>query len=465
MHRKYDEKVPSVLRNRPKYVVQHIMKRSFPPYPSSYIQRCGSSLFTVKSSTTDEQYQVWLGSETQLPSCQCFDFKRNKLPCKHICAVVNLPDVGWESVGASFQTYPLFKLDPVVVPNILPSEEKTENIASSPRDDFVNESSENVPRVPENDCMNSSSDVKINPLKRRRQGTLSNGRNKCISTVKALHDELYMITDRDVLATIKDMVTKALSYARQNRPVENKLPLKDKTLSPRKKKSKVQNYPYKRPKNNLLLRAENKRKKKRFGVAADIREKSSKISIKNFDQKDTKEVHVVDEQAEERTPVWTMVEGIKLTEKMKQILLDPNGWLTDEHMDAASRLLKSNRADVAGLNDMVVMTHFKKTKVALATKNGQTIQCHNIGGHWVVSTCKDGQVTVYDTLGTGLNRTLAQQLIHLYRPCTGNGSLIVTVILQQLQKGLSDCGLFSIANATSLLHGKDPATIFGIKAK
>ena len=111
------------------------------------------------------------------------------------------------------------------------------------------------------------------------------------------------------------------------------------------------------------------------------------------------------------------------------------------------------------------MTHFKETKVALATKNGQAIQCHNIGRHWVVSTSKDGKVTVYDTLSTGLNNVLAKQLAHLYRVCTNNRSLAVTVILQQLQKGMNDCGLFSIANATSLLHGIDPASLIWDQSK
>ena len=169
MHRKYDEKVPNLLRNRPKDVVQHIMKRSFPPYPSSYIRRSGSGLFMVKSSTSDEQYQVWLGSEKQLPSCQCFDYKRNKLPCKHICAVVNLPDVGWESVGTCFRNYPLFKLDPAVVPSVSFSKDNPESNALPSKDNLVHESSE---KTPENNC-NNGSEVEFNPLKRRRQGTLS----------------------------------------------------------------------------------------------------------------------------------------------------------------------------------------------------------------------------------------------------------------------------------------------------
>jgi hypothetical protein len=284
------------------------------------------------------------------------------------------------------------------------------------------------------------------------------------------------------------MITKALTYARQNRPAENKLPLKDKTLSPSKKKKKQHQQKcttFPRQRTNLPLRADKKRKKKRFGVGADNREKASNITITRDDTditKGKKEVnkkkptvaekptvtditHLADDQLEDKTPTWLTVEGIKLTEKLEKILLNPNGWLTDEHVDAAERLLKSAGAGVGGLNDIVVMSHFKKTKVDLANTDRQTIQCHNIGSHWVVSTSINNKITVYETLSTGLNNVLLQQLVHLYRACCENGHLTVTIILQQLQKGLCDCGLFCIANATSLAHGIDPASLIWDQSK
>ena len=58
--------------------------------------------------------------------------------------------------------------------------------------------------------------------------------------MKALHDGLYMVTDQTVLDTLNDMIANALTYARHNRPAESNLPLKDKTLSPRKKRKSAQ---------------------------------------------------------------------------------------------------------------------------------------------------------------------------------------------------------------------------------
>ena len=104
------------------------------------------------------------------------------------------------------------------------------------------------------------------------------------------------------------------------------------------------------------------------------------------------------------------------------------------------------------------MTHH--SKFALPHQQNQTIQCHNIGGHWVTSSSTTGKVIVYDTLSTGLNASLKHQLVNLYQGlCNEDGSLDITVILQQWQKGSSDCGLFSIANAAALAYEIDPCTI------
>ena len=70
----------------------------------------------------------------------------------------------------------------------------------------------------------------------------------------------------------------------------------------------------------------------------------------------------------------------------------------------------------------------------------------------------NGKVTVCDTLSTGLNNVLLQQLLHLYRACSDDsGHLAVTIILQQQQNDSNGYGLFCIANTTSLAHGINPA--------
>ena len=78
----------------------------------------------------------------------------------------------------------------------------------------------------------------------------------------------------------------------------------------------------------------------------------------------------------------------------------------------------------------------------------------------MTSRSTTGNVIMYESLGTGLNASLKNQLINLYKVlCNDDGSLNVTVVLQQRQKGASDCGLYAIANAVALALGVDPCAV------
>ena len=63
------------------------------------------------------------------------------------------------------------------------------------------------------------------------------------------------------------------------------------------------------------------------------------------------------------------------------------------------------------------------------------------------------KVVVYESLYRSLNESLKRQLVNIYRKlCNEDGSLEITVVLQQRQIGASDCGLFCIANAVALAN-------------
>ena len=304
-------------------------------------------------------------------------------------------------------------------------------------------------------------------LKKRKR----NDRAETISVIKALHDELYIVKDNQVLAKLREMINEALLYARVNHPAENDLPLKDKTLSPRNEKNRKANNltQSSSDRSSLSLRAK-RIKKKRYGVGADYQEKASNLTILSngsirHNEKVTKKPCVIDltnmknGKQKDKTLHWLTVEGIKLTSKSQAVQTNHAGWLSDDHMDAAQRLLKKHNATIGDLNDIVLMTYFQKRKLEVATNAGLKIQCHNTGGHWVVSSSVKGCVTVYESLSTGLNKTLLQQLAHLYQLLCVHGQLTITIVLQQLQQGISDCGLFCIANATALTHGINPTYV------
>ena len=85
---------------------------------------------------------------------------------------------------------------------------------------------------------------------------------------------------------------------------------------------------------------------------------------------------------------------------------------------------------------------------------------HNIGLHWVTSSSISGKVVLYKSLYRTVNDSLKRQLVSIYKEwCNDDGSLNITVVLQQCQKGTSDCDLFCPANAVALANGIDPSLV------
>ena len=67
----------------------------------------------------------------------------------------------------------------------------------------------------------------------------------------------------------------------------------------------------------------------------------------------------------------------------EDVLLNLNVWLSDDHIDAAQKLLGDLGAGVGGLNTVLAVTYSNKL-INVPENITQAIQCHNIGHHWVV---------------------------------------------------------------------------------
>lgn len=251
-YRKYNQAVPQALHNRPSGVVKHIMSRIQAGYPCKKIREALPGLYNARSDAGNDEYQVWLGSDNYLPSCQCLDYKRNRLPCKHICAVIRLPNVGWDSLGSRFSSHPLITLDECV---LQPSKTKAECPHNEQQHQAMNDDEVQADlmdilgeemQATEGD-EETGPDIIITqehksallpqskcPLKmRKRQANQS--RHRCVQTLKYLHDELYILKDKEMLDQIYKSIRNTLEFARSVTPKENNLPSKDKDLSPKKR--------------------------------------------------------------------------------------------------------------------------------------------------------------------------------------------------------------------------------------
>ena len=120
--RQYSSDVPAFLRNRPKFFVSHCMKR-IPPSCSAVlpdaITESDDGVYVVNSTEVEGTvYTVRMRSErdVNVPSCDCMDWKRHCLPCKHMLSVLMtcVPD-GWNGLPQFYRLLPQFNLDPDIV--------------------------------------------------------------------------------------------------------------------------------------------------------------------------------------------------------------------------------------------------------------------------------------------------------------------------------------------------------------
>lgn len=115
----YDPMIPSYLHNRPHYFVKHCMHRlhaAILSFSSSDVIKKDNYLFRVKSAASDHNqvdwYEVQLGSSNCFPKCECRDYEKHYLPCKHFFAVfLFVPGYSWDSLPQYFRDSPFISID------------------------------------------------------------------------------------------------------------------------------------------------------------------------------------------------------------------------------------------------------------------------------------------------------------------------------------------------------------------
>ena len=134
--------------------------------------------------------------------------------------------------------------------------------------------------------------------------------------------------------------------------------------------------------------------------------------------------------------------------------------LSDDEINLVQHLLKEQFSKLNGLRS----TLFQSKQLGLTEKETrnklQIIHC-NSRHHWIVAStvgCTLNQVKVYDSLFTYCDKETESILFSLFQ-WNKSSKLVITVSRSQKQKGTVDCGLFAIANATAIAHGKNPSKL------
>ena len=153
------------------------------------------------------------------------------------------------------------------------------------------------------------------------------------------------------------------------------------------------------------------------------------------------------------------VPRLKLSFDDRDLLLE-SCWLNDNIVHSAQQLLKKEApVDVGGFQSPQYGTNLKFKPLC----GKKFIQILNINGnHWITvsnihqEVAERNTIYMYDSmLPSRINIGTKRQICSLMKPPAKTLSIFLVDVMAQ--PNLYDCGVFAIANATELAHGKDPA--------
>ena len=147
--------------------------------------------------------------------------------------------------------------------------------------------------------------------------------------------------------------------------------------------------------------------------------------------------------------MWVKCGKISLSKSQRQEI-EQGDWLDDHVINFAQNLIKI-QFNIEGLQSTLLQ------KSHIPTINHLQI-VHTRGNHWIVASTilsSPGIVTVYDTLYDAVDDDTTDVILNLF----GSNHLKINMATIQKQRGVNDCGVFSIANAVQLAKKCDPAKI------
>lgn len=160
------------------------------------------------------------------------------------------------------------------------------------------------------------------------------------------------------------------------------------------------------------------------------------------------------ERVQRQQRFWIKEQGLYVSDRQS---IMAGEWLTDAVINSAQRLLKERYPQMGGLQ----MTTLGDT-LTYTIEKGEFVQIINVrGSHWITISnigCLQNHINVYDSIPYGdVSLRVKQQICALV--FSNAKEIILHFPNVQSQKGGIDCGLFSIAFATTLCTGFHPADL------
>ena len=108
----YDARVPTYLHNQPRHFVKHCM-RSLPPVANDFLASDITETDIATNVVCSGPSQSTVTMTVPVPSCECVDWDRHYLPCKHMLAIAR--HHSWEELPLEYRQFPFFVIDEEVI--------------------------------------------------------------------------------------------------------------------------------------------------------------------------------------------------------------------------------------------------------------------------------------------------------------------------------------------------------------
>ncbi|XP_065677664.1 uncharacterized protein LOC105850732 [Hydra vulgaris] len=223
-YRLYNSNLPKWLCNKPENFTRHCIEKI------GLVKDCNNlkitfhensknkQMYEVKSFTSAKSYIVTIGGQdTKFPDCQCIEWKKTLMPCKHMVAIFQHCDgVSWDLLPDSYRLSPYFCLDNSVIYGNESCHEEESNIC------FEDNLSETQGHVILENVQN-----KIYP----KQTNASSCRD-ILSQIKTLS---YLVYDEIVVKSLKFKLQEILNELQTLVPKHDNIPLERNEVTKKKR--------------------------------------------------------------------------------------------------------------------------------------------------------------------------------------------------------------------------------------
>ena len=440
LHRKYNDHVPLYLHNRPRYFVTNCVKKleAAESIDSNLINEIGDGKYLVKSCTNSGGYSVDLGKKSGKLSCECFDWRKHKLPCKHIMGIMLFKKDSFDSIAMSYREAPCYNLDKFVVPQI---NSNSTQIGINDPPVFDSSIDDNATQTSELHAPQPSTKLPIRKYPKKTKGSA------CRELLQELKSLTFLTYDVEALEKLEECLLDLRDLVVRSCPSDEGLVIEEKTHQ-RRFKHKEETT------NQNFLQLPVPRKKAitgRVGLKAEIIKSSSVTKLDQcssnhqYQRAATVEEHIVlDDDAvydipmvntpeEEVVIVAEVAASVGPAKKLRKLVFSEQEkesilsqqMLTDESINLAQNLLSQQFPDVDGLMDTVLGKINGFDIVKTSRRFSQIL--HTGAMHWIcigiqnITRSSNKCVEVYDSLSSGhITPSTAAQLANICHTHTKN---------------------------------------------